>query len=153
MRVFAPLIGKKPWRSSLGWGSFLTFEFGQQVKHGEFWHGNWHLWIYMCSWLLKDGNRLIVSSDSDRDSIGRAVAKLTAYPLNGVEIEQRARRTTFTFGQRLRLACGPFDRLEEANTVDPAEYWMFFMPRNLVLTVRPGSRISIQRSDRAPYRE
>lgn len=153
MRAFAPLIGRKPWRSSLGWGSFLTFEFGQRVKRGGFWHGSWHLWIYMCSWHLEDGNQLIVSSNSNRDLISRSVAKLATHPFRDVKVEQRARRTRFDFGPSMHLTCAPFDRLKEANRVDPAECWMLFMPRSLVLMARPGSRISIQRSDRAPYRE
>ena len=150
---FDPLIGKRPWRASLGWGSFLTFEFGQRVRVGGFWHGSWHLWLYMCSWTLNSPQGLLVSSDSPRASIGRIIASVGAHPLTNVAIERRARRTTFEFGRRFSLTCTPFSQEEEANNVDPADYWMLFMPRHMVLVVRPGSRISIQRSDRAQYKE
>ena len=152
-RCFDPLIGKRPWQASLGWGSFLTFDFGQRVKQGQFWHGSWHLWLYMCSWSLNDGQRLIVTSDSSRLSIGRVVNRLAAHPLTGVEIKRGGRPTTFEFGRRFSLTCAPFSQEEEANNIDPADYWMLFMPRHMVLVARPGSRISIQRSDHAQYKE
>jgi hypothetical protein len=152
-RYFDPLIGKRPWRASLGWGSFLTFEFGQRVRRGQFWHGSWHLWLYMCSWRLSDPQGRVVTSESPRVSIGRVVNRLAAHPLTGVEIERRGRCTTFEFGRKFSLRCAPFSREEEANNIDPADYWMLFMPRHMVLVARPGSRISIQRSDRAQYKE
>jgi hypothetical protein len=149
-RYFEPLIGKRPWRTSLGWGSFLTFEFGQRVRDGKFWHGTWHLWLYMCSWRLNGPHGLVLASDSPRATVGRIVAKLAAHPLTEVEIQPRARCTTFEFGRQFLIRCAPFSQEEERNNVDPADYWMLFMPRHMVLTAGPGSRISIQRSDRAP---
>ena len=150
---FEPLIGRRAWRASLGWGSFLTFEFGPRVNSGGFQHGIWHLWVYMCSWRLYSKDGLIVTSNTAREFIGRIVPRLAAHPLSDVKIENRARSTTFEFGKSFSLNCTPFDRQEEANRIDPADYWMLFMPRGMVLTVRPGCQISIQRSDRAPYRE
>jgi hypothetical protein len=152
-RCFDPLIGKRPWQASLGWGSFLTFEFGQRVRVGEFWHGTWHLWLYMCLWRLNGPQGLVLTSNSPRATIGRIVTKLAAHPLTNVEIDPRARCTKFEFGRQFRFRCAPFSQEEERNNVDPADYWMLFMPRHMVLTAAPGSRISIQRSDRAPNRE
>jgi len=152
-RCFDPLIGKRPWQASLGWGSFLTFDFGQRVKQGQFWHGSWHLWLYMCAWSLNDVHGQIVSADSPSVSIGRAVNRLSAHALTNVEIERRGRCTTFEFGKRFSLRCVPFGQGEEVNNIDPAEYWMLFMLRHRVLVACPGSRISIQRSDRAQYKE
>jgi len=149
-RCFDPLIGKRPWRASVGWGSFITFEFGQRVKHGRFWHGSWHLWLYMCSWRLSGPTGPLATSDSPRAVIDRAVTRLAGYRLTDVEIQGRARRTTFSFGQQFALRCSPFSQDEESNNIDPGDYWMLFMPRNLILAARPGSRISIQRSDRRP---
>ena len=147
LRCFGPMLGKRPWRASLGFGSFLTFEFGQRVRHGEFWHGRWHLWIYMSSWRLDGPRGFLVTSDSARELIARVVPRLTAHPLTAVDIKPGARCTTFEFGQRFFLNVTPFG-VEEETHPDPADYWMFFMPRHMVLTLRPRCRISIQRSDR-----
>jgi hypothetical protein len=148
LRCFDPLIGKRPWRASLGWGSFLTFEFGPRVRHGEFWHGTWHLWVYMCSWCLDGPRSLLVTSESPRELIRRLVPRLTAHRLTAVEIGSRASCTTFEFGRQFCLKCTPFSREKESSR-DAAEYWMLFMPRHMVLTTRPSCRISMQRSDRA----
>jgi hypothetical protein len=146
VRCFQPVIGKKPWRASLGFGSFLTFEFGQRVRQGEFLHGAWHLWIYMSSWCLRGPHGMLATSDSPRDLIGRVVTRLANHPLTAVEIKQRARFTTFEFGRLFILNVMPFS-MEEETSIDPADYWMFFMPRH-VLSVRPRCDISIERSDR-----
>jgi hypothetical protein len=147
LRCFEPILRKRPWRASLGFGSFLTFEFGQRVRHEEFWHGTWHLWIYMSSWRLDGPHGLLATSDSSRELIGRVVARLAAYPLNAVEIKPGARCTTFEFGERFFLKVTPFSVAEETHR-DPADYWWFFMPRHMVLTVRPRCQISMERSDR-----
>ncbi len=147
LRCFGPIVGKRPWRASLGYGSFLTFEFGQRIRQGKFWHGAWHLWIYMSSWRLDGPHGLLVDSGSPRELIERVVPRLAAHPLTGVDIEQGGRRTTFEFGRRYFLKITPFS-LEEEKHSDPADYWMFFMPRQMVLTVRPRCRISVERSDR-----
>jgi hypothetical protein len=148
-RCFEPILGERPWRAALGFGSFLTFEFGDRVKTGGFLHGTRHLWIYMSSWRLEspDG-RWLATSESSRKLISRAVSKLAAHPLTAVEIKPRARCTTFEFGRRFFLKVTPFSQ-EEETSKDPAEYWLFFMPRHMVLTMRPRRGISIDRSDRA----
>jgi hypothetical protein len=147
LRCFGPILGKRPWRASLGFGSFLTFEFGQRVRHERFWHDTWHLWIYMSSWRLDGPHGLLVTSDSPRELIGRVVPRLVGHPLTAVEIKPRARSTTFEFGRRFILKVTPFS-VEEETSTDPADYWLFFMPRNMVLTVQPRCGISIHRSDR-----
>jgi len=147
LRCFEPILGKRPWRASLGFGSFLTFEFGKRVKFGGFWHGTRHLWICMSSWRLDGPDGLLATSDSPRKLISRVVPRLAAHPLTAVEIKPRARCTTFEFGRRFFLKVMPFSEEEETGT-DPAEYWLFFMPRHMVLTIRPRCGISIDRSDR-----
>jgi hypothetical protein len=107
----------------------------------------------MCSWRLSDPQGLVVSSERPRVSIGRVVTRLGAHPLTDVKIERRGRCTTFEFGRQFSLSCAPFGQHQEANNIDPADYWMLFMPRHMVLVARPGSRISVQRSDRAQYKE
>jgi hypothetical protein len=151
VRCFQPVIGKKPYRASLGFGSFLTFEFGQRVRHGEFLHGTWHLWIYMSSWRLRGPHGLLMTSDSPRELIGRVVTRLAAHPLTAVKIESRARSTSFKFGERFCLTVRRFS-MEEENHRDPADYWMFVMPGHKVLSARPRFGISMDRSDRPQSR-
>lgn len=152
LRCFEPILRRRPWRASLGFGSFLTFEFGKRVRQGKFWHGTWYLWIYMSSWRLDGPKGLLATSDSPRELIGRVVPKLAAHPLTAVEIKLRARSTTFEFGRRFLLKVMPFSEEEETSS-DPADYWLFFMPRRMVLTMQPRCGISLQRSDRPRNRK
>lgn len=42
----------KAWGARLGVGSFVTIEFGEEVKEqpSSKTHGEWHLWVYMATW-------------------------------------------------------------------------------------------------------
>ena len=102
----------------------------------------------MSSWRMDGPRGLLVTSDSPRELIGRVVPRLAAHPLTAVDIKPGARCTTFEFGREFVLKVTPFS-VEEETSTDPADYWLFFMPRHMVLTVQPRRRISIQRSDRA----
>jgi hypothetical protein len=146
VRCFQPLIGKKPWEAKLGWGSFLTFEFGQRVRHGKFWHGSSHLWIYMCSWRLDGPSGLLIHEESPRELIIRVIERFSGHRLSSVEIGSRGCRTTFEFDGKYVLTCVPFSREEEMSP-DPAGYWMLFMPRDRVLCARPRNLLTINRSD------
>ncbi len=148
VRSLQPVIGKRPWRARQGWGSFLTFEFGRRIRHGEFWHGAWHLWIYMCTWRLDGPHGALIHSESPRALIGTVLSRFTGRPLTAIEIGSRASWTRFEFDEKYQLRCMPFSREEETRHDGGADYWMLFMPHNRVLSVRPGNRISIQRSDR-----
>jgi hypothetical protein len=52
--------GLKADNIKLGYGSFLTIDFGEPIeiniktKKGieKFTRGEWHLWIYMCAWRI-----------------------------------------------------------------------------------------------------
>jgi hypothetical protein len=105
----------------------------------------------MSSWRLDGPHGLLATSDSPRGLVDRVVSRLSAHPLTGVEIMPRARCTTFEFGRRFSLKVAPFSVEEETNA-DPANYWLFFMPQHMVLTVQPRCQISIDRSDRPSSR-
>jgi hypothetical protein len=146
LRYFQPVIGRKPWAVKLGWGSFLTFEFGQRVRQGEFWRGTWHLWIYMCTWHLDGPRGLLIHSESPRPMIARIIRRFSGYRLSTVEIGPRASWTRLEFDDKYRLTCTPFSREEEMDS-DPSYYWIFFMPPHRTLSVRPRNLITINRSD------
>jgi hypothetical protein len=84
--VFRRVYCLPGWRVSTGWGSFLTFEFGEPHldirepsvskgnvsekvrKHLARQHvsikGDWHLWIYCCDWTVLRRKKLIGKSTS-----------------------------------------------------------------------------------------
>ena len=138
MEQFQPLFGLKPWRARLGYGSFLTFEFGNLVKEMGHQHGEWHLWVYQCDWSLLSEGRRAVDSDARRTLIDRWVRLLEKEPLTNVKQVQPG-EWAFSFGVRHRLLCRP-----PANNGTNDPYWYLFMPDHRVMEVGPGDRIAME---------
>jgi len=136
-RCFGPIVGKRPWRARLGWGSFLTFEFGPKIKVKGHLHGIWHLWIYMCEWDLVV-NRQVLNSEDPRTKINRFVRLLEHKPLTDVTVDSAI--TAFHFGQHAKLVCRP---PSDGNFGPDSPYWMLFMPEDKVLEYGPGVRAKI----------
>jgi len=70
-----PILGLTSWGVKQGYGSFLTFEFGQpkleirehtsKRRRSAYVQGDWHLWIYCCHWrILQDGEQIAWSEDA-----------------------------------------------------------------------------------------
>jgi hypothetical protein len=134
-RYFDPIKGQSPWRVRLGVGSFLTFEFGSRIRANGHEHGEWHLWIYLSNWTLLHSDRELVNSDSDRHPISLAVRRLEGADFTGMEFDQKTSRTVFSFGD-FQLIVTPADYLDSPDKRD--QYWLFFMPHDIVLSVGPG---------------
>jgi hypothetical protein len=142
-QYFDPLLNTRPWKVKLGYGSFLTFEFGRHVKKHGFMHGEWHLWIYLSNWALHHGKRKLADTDSDRNVISAAVRRLEEVALSEVQFDAERWKTTFVFDE-FRLVVTPADYLDD--TDDQDHYWLLFMPDKEVLTVGPGG-VRVGRSD------
>ncbi len=141
---FAPIIGVKPWRARLGFGSFLTFDFGPKIRKANHLYGAWHLWIYQCEWTLSSQNKCIVHSESSRRDIERAVRTLESYPLTGIRFDPRSFQTIFAFGKKIELTC---KRYSIDLDIKHDELWMLFMPENKVLSVAPEKPILVESAD------
>lgn len=139
--MFRPLIGQKPWQVRLGWGSFITMEFGKRSRdswmaHGEQHsavHGQWHLWIYQCDWKLTKNRRLVVSSDDPRDRIRLALGTLEGRTLESVHLFGDDFHTDFLFRGGLRLRTTGYEDGREDE-----ERWLLYTPDHKVLINLPG---------------
>src|ERR1700691_2038234 len=96
-QYFESLLQTRPWKPRLGVGSFLTFEFGRRIKNHGHVYGEWHLWIYLSSWVLLHGDRQLADSDSDRRVISVSIRRLEEAALTDVLFEPRQLKTTFVF--------------------------------------------------------
>jgi hypothetical protein len=133
-----PILGMRPWRARLGWGSFLSFDFGEKVRRDNHLFGAWRLWIQYCDWQLAKGERIIVDSESARHLMQNAVRNLEKYPLSDVETQPDSDKTVFLFGTDLRLVCTPY------SDQDPDEdIWTLFSPGS-VLNVGINHRFELQ---------
>jgi hypothetical protein len=121
--LFRPLIGQKAWGASVGYGSFVTAEFGRKrLYHGHY-HGEWHLWLYLCEWNLHSKVRKLADSESKKRVMQLAVANLNGATLTDLTFDPQSMATSLTFDHDLHLRCKPFD-----DPVPDEEYWMLFMP-------------------------
>ena len=134
-QYFKPIEGLRPWRARLGVGSFLTFDFGRRIREDHHFRGEWRLWIYQATWSLLHGDRKLADSDSKQHVIELAVQRLEKANLTSVKLDPQNSVTQFAFAD-FRLLVSPADYLDAADERD--EYWLFFMPENVVLTVGPG---------------
>lgn len=85
------MLGKKAWGVSLGEGSFITIEFGNPVpseseEDKKRIHGEWHLWIYCCSWRLEQGEEILTASEDSQSKLEEAFKKLEGLTLYSVEL-------------------------------------------------------------------
>src|SRR4051794_20956784 len=84
-KLFRQIVGIKPTRVKLGFGSFITIDFGRDIpeevktRQGTQirYHGEWHLWVYQCSWQIFQNGVMIVHSESPKEAIESVFFKLT----------------------------------------------------------------------------
>ena len=151
--VFRPLYGVPGWNVKKGHGSFLTFEFGAPHLHireprdpGEafsarvreslnrrniFVHGDWHLWIYCCSWVVSMRGQRIAESESDDSTIDAAAHQLDGQSLVSVTGNRDKRSWTFVFDLGGMLETWPYGSGWDAATVQ----WYLYQPDGMVLSV------------------
>src|SRR5262245_11898529 len=117
-RSFSKLYGKPCWGVKRGYASFLTLEFGRPhlvireprritddvsprvrnlfARRLVVVRGDWHLWIYSCDWVVRDGSKVIGDSSNAR-RIDRAAAFLSGQKLSSISLRARGARTRFGF--------------------------------------------------------
>lgn len=153
--AFAPIIGLTAWRVRKGHGSFVTIEFGQPelrveepktraVRFGSsdirelrtrtaVVGGQWHLWIYCCSWVLSINGAELANWESDDVTIERALKVLNGQALVNVEITTSDSSTTFAFDLGCVLETRP---IPEGSDDEPGELWTLYEPSGQTLSVR-----------------
>ncbi len=127
-RCFEPMIGQPCWGAANGYGSWLTFNFGNphlEIREpkpdselavfrmrGVRAEGEHRLWVNMAEWLIfQDGARL-AHSESDRETIGLAAATLDGQILLEARTEPNPLMTQLTFDLGGRLWVSRYQQWE-----------------------------------------
>jgi hypothetical protein len=144
-KKISPLLGKRGWGAGLGYGSFITVEFGdpipsQQQKKSR---GEWHLWIYCCVWYIEKDNKLLAASEDPRPKLEAAVQYLDNRILHSVKLLPPAFETVFTFDEGIILHLFPVYSEEY-------EHWKLYTPNGNVLLIGPGTSWSYENSSAIP---
>lgn len=140
--LLRPLIGQKGWGASVGWGSFVTIEFGRKHLYHRHYHGEWHLWLYLCEWELRSKERSLAHSESKKKVMQLAIENLNGAELRSFTFDSQRLITEFTFDNNLNLQCRPY-----ADAASDDECWMLFMPDRQVASLR-GSGLKYEPMDR-----
>ena len=140
--IIKPLLGKKAWGVFLGFGSFITLQFGSSVpleRMPKLPHGEWHLWITYCAWRLEEKDVFLAGCEDPRPELEQAVQHMEGLPLCSVLITAPAMETVLTFGDGVVLRLFPVHSIE-------AESWKLYTPDGKVLCIGPGAKWSYKSS-------
>ncbi|HEX8341242.1 MAG TPA: hypothetical protein VF624_10060 [Tepidisphaeraceae bacterium] len=152
--LFTPLVNLPCWGVRQGHGSFVTMEFGQphQVIH-EVWtpksgshrhprrvvaiRGDWHLWIYCCSWQIKHFDETLATSESTAKAIAVACNRLDGQSFNGFQAQPAEGKSRFAFDLGGVLETWPTsDRV--------LEQWLLYCPDGNVFTYRSDGQVNFK---------
>lgn len=76
----ARLVGQPTWDGRIGIGSFLQVEIGPPGPRGPGDgrdYGAHHLWFYGCAWEIRDGDRVVATSEDAPERMRRAANLLS----------------------------------------------------------------------------
>ncbi|HEY9789259.1 MAG TPA: hypothetical protein V6D22_02590 [Candidatus Obscuribacterales bacterium] len=164
---FAQIKDKPCWNAKQGHGSFLTFEFGEpSLVVNEYQRtsgkpgpdenpkvsrrtatvrGQWHLYIFCCHWKITFNDGTEAASDSSREEIEKALAKLSGQILSKATVAPRNGSSQFVFDLGGKLQTMPYE--ENTRSGEPHENWMFFEAEN-VLTYRADGKYAFHPPDK-----
>lgn len=154
------------WNVRCGYGSFLTFEWGEPYleiheprpeakskrlpRRGIFIHGDWHLWLYLCDWwAFEDGKE--VASSHTKLTVQPAIQLLDGQKLTGVKVNHPAGQCIFFFDLNTELHTRPYVWTDRNADLD--DQWMLFQPDEMILTLRGDGAYSHQTGDTLPEDE
>ncbi|MGL4348019.1 MAG: hypothetical protein ACRCSV_00970 [Chlamydiales bacterium] len=139
-QLFSQIIGMKITRSKLGYGSFITIDWGKDIieelktKDGieKQIFCEWHLWVYMCTWRLEKNNDPIIGAGDERDVIESKIPLLIGKKLLQAEVLNNSFDVILNFDKGYRLLLFSFE-------LEDSEQWLFFTSNRKVFTAGPGA--------------
>jgi len=141
--LFFQLVGEKTRNVKLGYGSFITIDFGKETTVevrtnkglSRSVRGEWHLWIMMSAWRLSQNKELLVGSGDGRDSINQILSLLEDKKLISGRVINNSFDCLFEFEENISL------NLFSYHLADSRQ-WMLFVPEKKTFTAGPGAEWS-----------
>lgn len=131
--IILKMIGLKAWGVKLGIGTYITIEFGKPKEN----HGEWHLWIYDCSWQIAKGTKILTNSNAPRLEMESQVQLFESLILKDIRIEDKSWNTIFEFENALSLKV-------IASVLAKGETFMIFVPDERVISFGPASNLTVE---------
>lgn len=96
-------------------------------------HGEWHLWIFCCHWVIELKDKLSAHSESSRTEIERALVNLQGQMITNVSVDPVKGASLFEFDLGGSVHTWRYDVRNSEG--EPYQNWMFFeMSDHRVLT-------------------
>ncbi|HLB52238.1 MAG TPA: hypothetical protein VJK48_00830 [Chlamydiales bacterium] len=135
---FRQIIGMKPTRVKLGFGSFITMDFGKDIpeevktRQGTQirYHGEWHLWVYQCAWQIDQNGMVLIHSKSPKEAIDSVLFSLTNKIFTSFSL------LNDFFDAELKFEDMTLKLLHSKD----GEQWMLFTPENKTFVAGPGTK-------------
>jgi hypothetical protein len=161
------IYGKPCWGVKNCVGSDITFEFGEphlEIREptaanpksskrvrdlfARRWvnvRGDWHLWIWMCSWEILQNGKRIGSNRTLKENMDRVVYSLNGQKLVHFSMDRRGGECKFEFDLGGVLATHSYSKSRSDRESD---HWTLFLPSGRVLILRNNGMFSYHRSSR-----
>lgn len=130
-----PLVGRAPWRAELGYGSFLTLDFGRRLPPegpGERQRGEWHFWVQNVAWRIEEGYDPLAACEDPRPKMAAAIGRVRGRTLLVFLVRGPSLDTTLAFEGGLVLRLFPIYTEGYPN-------WWLFTPDGTVLAAGTGA--------------
>ena len=154
-RSFRPLIGLPCWNARRSHGSIMMMEFGEphlriREPKGKLRNrlviprGQWGLFIYLCNWIIDNGDNRIAHSESANEEMDNAIAFLDGQSLVSVNKGPRHAALEFCFDLAGRIRTFPYEQDSDE------EQWTLYEPNGWALNctasgelrrIREGSNV------------
>ncbi len=136
------LRGQTPWKVSVGVGSMLTLEFGKKDprQSGTNIHGEWHLWLYSCSWRIESEHEVILACEDGRDRIRKVLRDMSWTEVQSIILRRPSLDLELEF-RSYRLKTFAQNSSEDHET----EQWVLFTPKLIAVSAR-GDQLCLEKS-------
>lgn len=133
-KITNQLINLRPWKVELGYGSFVTFEFGKLLSNRRSPRSEWLLWIYMAPWEIRKDSKLLVSSQEKREQIISHLGMFQERKLERITIKNNF-STEFSYEGNCLFKTLPLLKIMDD---DDDINWKLFTPDEMVLSIGYG---------------
>lgn len=140
------LVGHTIWQPRLGFGTFMTLEFGpvepaSRRPGSSLTHGQWHLWVYSAAWRLESPVELVTGSYDSRDRMADGISGLGGARVEETDLSRELDLTIRTTGLTVRT-------FAVSTQTDP--HWLLWTPEGHVIEAGPAQSIAITRREEFP---
>lgn len=143
-RQLDSLCGQAVWGTALGWGSFLSLNFGPPLDDDPDF-GVSRLWIEQAAWRWETADRILAASEDPRDVLARSVTGMNSLVLTAVRVEFPSMSARFDFDNGSRLRTFTI----HTRPGQDMEHWMMFLPDSRVFVAGPGGEWSLDPANAA----